>query len=221
MRRLMLALPVLLLIPGVVAAGRRSEIRLKVPEVAAAKSADRVILIDRITDNRRFEDRPAEASTPSVAEGGVASTSAEQRRYYIARVRDGYGKARNNIFLEESQPVEEVVRELLTIGLAGMGYRVVSDRSQAGGDAMVMDVEIDQLWGFIEVKGGGGWSGDIPRMAGEIRTVLNVRGPNGKGRYEVSGRALHSFALMTSGHWVKMFEELFRDYQKELARVKF
>lgn len=220
-RPILLVLLILLSIPGVVMAGRRSEIRLKVPEVSSGQATNRVVLIERITDNRRFEERPADAATPSIAEGGVASTPAEQRRYYIARVRDGYGKARNNLFLEDSQPVEEVVRELLTKGLTGLGYRVVSDRAQAGDDALVMAVEIDQLWGFIEVKGGGGWSGDIPKMAGEIKTTLTVRGPGGNGRYEVSGRALHGFGLMTSGHWVKMFEELFSDYQNNLARVKF
>lgn len=219
-RPLLLLLLSVLLLPAPATAGRRSEIRLKVPEVSSSQAAGRVVFIDRITDLRRFEDKPAEAATPSIAEGGVAATSAEQRRYYIARVRDGYGKARNNIFLEEAQPVEVVVRELLSKGLAGMGYKVVADRAQAGAEAMVIEVEIDQLWGYIEVKGGG-WAGDIPKMAGEIRTVLNVRGPNGNGRYEVSGRALHSFALMTAGHWVKMFEELFSDYQKNLARVKF
>lgn len=220
-RSLLLVLLALLLLPGPVAAGRRSELRLTVPEAGPAPAAGRVVVIERITDRRRFEDRPATAATPSIAEGGVAATSAEERRFLIARVRDGYGKARNNLFLEPAQPVEEVVREVLVKGLAGMGYRVVADRAQAAGDALIMEVEIDQLWGYIEVKGGGGWAGDIPKMAGEIRTVLNVRGPNGNGRYEVSGRALHSFALMTGGHWVKMFEELFRDYQQDLARVRF
>lgn len=219
-RSILLVLMFIMILPGAVAAGRRTELRLKVPEPPPVAATQRVIFIDRITDQRHFEDRPADPSTPSMAEGEVASIPAAQRSFYIARVRDGYGKARNNLFLEKSQPVEEVVRELLTKGLTGMGYRVVTEPPGAGDDAITMDVEIEQLWGFIEVRGGG-WTGDMPKMAGEIRTILKVRGGEGKGSYEVSARARHGFALMTAGHWVKMFEELFRDYQRDLAREKF
>ncbi|MBU0486076.1 MAG: YajG family lipoprotein [Proteobacteria bacterium] len=221
MRRLgLFFLLILLLVPGGVEAGRRSEIRLKVPEPTVAGKSGQLIVLGRINDNRHFEDRPAEADTPSIAEGTVATINADQRRYYIARVRDGYGKARNNIFLAQSQPVDEVVRELLTKSLTARGYKVVSDQAKGSDKAITMDVEIDQLWGFIEVKGGG-FSGSIPKMAGRLKTVLIVKGPEGKARYEVSGSALHGFGLMTGGHWVKMFEELFRDYQKNLERVSF
>lgn len=221
MRRLVLSfLLFLLLLPAQATGGRRTEIRLKVPETASSAKARQVVVLGKITDNRRFEDRPAEASTPSIAEGGVAGTSARERLYYIARVRDGYGKARNNIFLHPSQPVDEVVRELLTKSLGELGYQVVSDAGKGGAKAIHMDVEIDQLWGYIELQGGG-WGGSMPKMAGRIKTVLKVQGPSGKGRYEVSGAALHGFALMTAGHWVQMFEELFLDYQGSLARVRF
>jgi uncharacterized lipoprotein YajG len=222
MRRLgLLFLVFFLAAPMPVAAARRSEITLKVGSPAAGPSRNQVIVLGKISDSRRFEDRPAEASTPSVAEGGVNSATADQRRFYIARVRDGYGKARNNIFLPPSQPVEEVIRELLSKSLTALGYSVVSDPSRTSGSAIAMDVEIDQLWGYIEVKGGG-WTGSIPKMAGQIKTVLKVKGPGAAtGRYEVSGSALHGFGLMTAGHWVQMFEELFSDYQQNLARVTF
>ncbi len=221
MRRLGLCfLLFLLLAPVAAQAGRRSEIRLKVPESLTVGKGKGVIVLGKITDNRRFEERPSEASTPSIAEGGVAGTSARQRSFYIARVRDGYGKARNNIFLKPTQTVEEVVRELLSKSLTAQGYQVVSDPAKGGAKGIQMEVEIDQLWGYIEIKGGG-WGGSMPKMAGRIKTVLKVQGPGGKRRYEVSGSALHGFALMTAGHWVQMFEELFLDYQGNLARVRF
>ena len=219
MRRILALLLVLLLsAPALVEAGRRTEIRLRVPAPYPASSRrQEVIVLGAITDNRRFEDRPAQASTPSIAEGGVKSVPAKDRAFYIARVRDGYGKARNNIFLGRAQPVEEVVRELLTKSLAGEGYTVAGDAGKAGGRVITIDVEIDEFWGYIEIRGGS-----MPKMAGRIRTVLNVKGPGGKGgRYEVSGSALHGFGLMTGEHWVQMFEELFLDYQKDLIRVKF
>nr|WP_320048716.1 hypothetical protein [uncultured Desulfuromonas sp.] len=209
-----------LLLPSTAMAGRRSEIHLQIPAMSATGgSQGGVVVLGKITDLRHFEDRPAVASTPSVAQGGAASLSAEERLYYIARVRDGYGKARNNIFLDPAQPVDQVVRELLTKSLTGLGYKVV-DKNSAGKNALRIDVDIDKLWGYIEVKGGG-WGGSLPKMAGQIKTVLKVKGPNGSGRYDVSGTALHGFGLMTAGHWVKMFEELFKDYQADLARVRF
>ncbi|MBU0675054.1 MAG: YajG family lipoprotein [Proteobacteria bacterium] len=219
MRRIFLVL--LLMVFGVAQAeAGRTEIRLNIPKLSQGSNRQQLVYLRMITDNRTFEDRPNEASTPSIAEGGVASTTPEERRFYIARVRDGYGKARNNIFLDPKQPVEQVVRELLTACLSAQGYRVIGEPGQAGDNILIMDVVIDQLWGFIVVKGGG-WAGDTPKMAGSIKTVLNVTGADGaKGRYEVSGEALHKFMLMTSGHWVKMFEELFDDYRKNLERVK-
>jgi hypothetical protein len=221
MRRLgLFFLLLLFLVPASAQAGRRTEIRLKVPQSFAGAKGRQVIVLGKITDNRRFEDRPAAASTPSIAGGWVAGTSAGQRSYYIARVRDGLGKARHNIFLAPSQPVEEVVRELLTGSLKGLGYQVVSDPAKGGAKAIHLEVDIDQLWGYIEIQGGG-WGGSLPKMAGRIKTVLKYQGPDGKGRYEVSGSALHGFGLMTAGHWVQMFEELFLDYQGNLARIRF
>ncbi|GAB6081253.1 hypothetical protein JCM30471_01670 [Desulfuromonas carbonis] len=221
MRLSVLCLLLLMLLPTASDAARRSEIALTIPAFKGARGdAKGVIYLKSVSDNRTFADNPREANTPSIAVGSVATTPAKERRFFIARVRDGYGKARNNIFLKPDQPVEKVVRELLTDALASYGYRVVGDAAAAGPEAIVMEVAIDQLWGYIQVKGGG-WSGDIPKMAGEIKTTLITRGPGGKGRFEVSGTALHRFTLMTAGHWVKMFEELFGDYQKNLGRVRF
>lgn len=211
----------MLLLPSASSAARRSEIALKIPAFKDARSdAKGVIYLKSVSDDRIFADQPREANTPSIAVGSVATTPAKDRRFFIARVRDGYGKARNNIFLKPDQPVEKVVRELLTSALTSHGYRVVSDAAAAGSGAIVMEASINQLWGYIQVKGGG-WSGDIPKMAGEIKTTLTTRGPGGKGRFEVSGMALHRFTLMTAGHWVKMFEALFSDYQKNLGQVRF
>ena len=220
MKRLFLAILLLLLLVPHSAMARRSEIKLNIPEMGAGTANGQVVFIGEVTDNRHFEDRPAEASTPSIAEGGLKSTTAEERRFYIARVRDGYGKARNNIGLERSQPGEDVLRDLLTKCLQAKGYQVVRNKDEAGGKAIVMDVEIDELWGYIEVVAGG-WSGSIPKMAGRVRTVLKVKGPGGRGRYEVSGTALHKFGFMTEKHWTLMFEELFTDYGKNLQRVDF
>jgi|GEM_PF-6877239 len=219
-RPVLFCLMLLLLAPVAAQGGRRTEIRLNVPVPLTAGKDRQVIVLGQITDHRRFEDRPAEASTPSIAEGGVAGISSGQRRYYIGRVRDNFGKARNNVFLSHDQPVEEVVRELLTKSLAAQGYRVVSESAAGDTQALTMDVDIDQLWGYIEI-GVGGLGGVAPAMAGRIKTVLKVRGPGGEKNYEVNGSALHRFMKMTPEHWVQMFEELFLDYQGNLARVRF
>lgn len=220
MRRPIFFLLILMfLVPVPVQAGRRIEIRLRIPQPLTSGHDLQTIVIGRITDNRRFVDRPAQASTPSIAEFGVGGTNAKQRSFYIARVRDGFGKARHNIFLVPNQPVEEVVRELLTRSLAAEGYKVVNDPNRAGARSLTMDVDIDQLWGYIVT--GLEWGGAVPVMAGQIRTILKVRGPDGTKDYEVNGSTLHRFFKMTREHWVQTFEELFLDYQGNLARLRF
>ena len=215
MRRRILFFTLILMALAVISDARgRAEIVLDLPAAADAAGGDGpTVFISEISDDRRFEDRPAEANIPSVAEGGVAATTPEQRLFFIARVRDGYGKARNNIFLDPSQPVDLVVRGLLEEGLADLGYRVVGDPAQA---TVTVDVAIDRLWGYILVKGGG-WAGTTPKMAGEMTTTLTIRGPGETVRQvEVSGETIHKFGLMTKKHWVQMFSELFEDFLQNL-----
>jgi len=218
-RSLCLVIAVLLVTALPVGADGRGEINIEVPAPAPTQaSGSGNVCITDVIDNRTFEDRPAEANIPSVAEGGVAGLTPEKQSFMIGRVRDGHGKARNNIFSKSDWPVDVIVKRAISDQLAAMGYSVVSDPGQA---TITVEVSIDQLWGYILVRGGG-WGGSTPKMAGEISVTLATHGPGDRvGRYEVSGKATHKFGLMTGKHWTLMFSDLLTDAMKDLGKVTF
>ena len=209
----------LALAPVAGSAAGRGEIVVEVPAAGAAGASRSLsVCIAAVVDNRSFEERPAEANIPSVAEGGVASLTPERRAVLIGRVRDGNGKARNNLFTGADQPVEAIVRQAVGNQLTAMGYTLVADAAAAD---VTVEVSIDRLWGYILIEGGG-WGGGMPTMAGELATTLTSHGPGDtSGRFQAAGTARHGFGVMTGKHWSLMFGELLTSYMKDLATISF
>ena len=201
---------VLVLVLGglVSSACARGELTLKIPEGTPPQSLlNKKVYIQSVTDKRLFQDHPRDANVPSLA-AGLEKTTDEQRSHAVVRVRDGNGKARNNLFSIKTQPVEAIVHGIVRAALIQRGYTVVATEAEADAGTTRLTVDINQFWGYIKVVAGG-WAGVIPTMEGEIKTTLILPGDGDASHsFTVSAKATHKFGLMTGKHWVLMFSEL-------------
>jgi len=78
--------------------GRRT-VSLNVPTAASVGAATKgTVVIKSVADARKFENKPAAPSTPSI-DGDVNEISAEQRKTFIGRQRNGFGHAMGDIVL--------------------------------------------------------------------------------------------------------------------------
>lgn len=220
MKRNVLAAMILLVFFPFAGHGRESGLTIPIP--AARKTVPpkgKTIFLRVVTDDRRFEDRPGTANIPSLA-ATLARTTSERKSLAVARARDGYGKARHNIFMGTSQPVESVIRDVVCNALTAKGFTVVTQAAQTGRKALVVDVSIEQFWGYILVAGGG-WGGGGMSMNGEMSTVLTIVDGGRVFKLPVTAKASHRFMLMTKGHWAQMFNEMLVDYLNNFDKISF
>jgi hypothetical protein len=97
----MLAIAALSSQAGCVTGRRTFELPIAAHEVPAANKGR--VYIGAVTDDRQFENRPSEPSTPSI-DGDVTKLSAAQKDQMIGRQRNGFGKAMGDIALAQGAP---------------------------------------------------------------------------------------------------------------------
>jgi hypothetical protein len=196
-------------------------LRLEVPAAKAPAAAQaQTVWIQSVTDKRAFEDRPRAADTPSLA-AGVASTKPEVRVTAVGRVRDGYGKARANVFLAPPQTIESLARELVANAFRGAGYTVLADEKAVARDTLKVTVTVDKFWGWVDVAGGGALVGGPGMyMKGDVLTTLAVTAPRQSWTLMICGQASNRLGVgVTGSNWVKMFAALFTDYAANAETV--
>ena len=59
-----------------------------------------LVTADRVLDQRHFEDQPKSADIPSLA-GGMERAGAATTTHAIGRARNGFGKAMQNVYLDD------------------------------------------------------------------------------------------------------------------------
>ena len=92
-----------------------------VQQVALTKTA----VIQVVSDQRTFEDRPRQANIPSLKGGQAASAAMELKARAIARKRSAYGRAKGDVVLPEGQTVVALVHTRVSNALQKAGYQVV------------------------------------------------------------------------------------------------
>jgi hypothetical protein len=120
------------------AVGRRT-IALNVPVSAAAQEVKGTIAIAKVTDERHFENEPAQASTPSI-DGDVNTASRDMLKTMIGRQRGGFGKALGDVALTPPANVETETQALITEGLRRRGYTVGANPRGDSVDVRTLDV---------------------------------------------------------------------------------
>lgn len=183
----------------------RGEMALAVPE-GAVVGGDKVAVIERVTDARRFEENPSDPSIPSLKKGDEYELDAEGRKRAIARKRNGYGKAMGDILLEGGDTVETLSRDLVARGLAERGYRVLDAGAPAPADALRVEVDVREFWAWFTP---GFWA-----VSMEAKMKLDVRaaGPGGTDSVTVPGYGINKGQSGREDNWRLAYDRAFEDY---------
>ena len=184
--------------------GTRS-LELPTPMVETAEQTAGTIYISTIEDSRQFEQKPAQASTPSVT-GKLADTTAEQRARLIGRQRNGYGKAMGDVALANESTVQQEVRRLLEAGFKKRGYAIVTDLNADN----VATVDIQKFWGWF--RPGFASVG----FESDIQCGINVETADKAHTLVVSGHALNKGQVASDANWIKSFRLTIEDFMANL-----
>lgn len=186
----------------------RSEVRLKSPPAVAPSSAAKVVVIRSVTDERAFEEAPAEPSTPSLGFGGANKSGDAIKARAIGRKRNGFGKALGDVLLENGQTITGVVRENLTAALQQAGYQVKS-AGEADASALVVDVHVKKFWAWFQP---GFWA---ITLNSDVATDLSISGAAMPTTVSVHVEDTHQAA--TEGAWIEIVDKALEAYRKEVV----
>lgn len=183
--------------------GRRV-IALDVPVSPVVQADKGAISIAKVTDERHFENKPAQASTPSI-DGDVTTASREMLDTMIGRQRNTFGQALGDVALAPPETVETQVQALLTEGLKRRGYTVGANSS---GDSV--DVTIEEFWawfrpGFAEIA-----------FEAQIRTLVSITASGQKRTLDVAGHGREEGQVASDEHWQRAYQLAYEDYLKNL-----
>lgn len=192
-----------LLLSGCVT-GRRS-IDLPVPQLGGGAGAKGAIFVGAIEDARVFENRPKDASTPSI-KGDVNSMSKAQLATMIGRQRNGYGKAMGDIELATGDTVMQRTRSLLEEGLRRRGYAVASEATSAD----TMTVKIEEFWAWFTP---GMWT--VSFDANVACKITLTRGGTTR-TISVKGYANNKGQVASDANWQLAYRKAFDDFLAKL-----
>jgi hypothetical protein len=128
-------------------AATHSTFDVPIPQ-AQSTSANGFIKLTEVRDVRRFEAAPRNPSIPSLQNAAEIEDRAITSRA-IARKRGGFGAALADILLPEGRTVEQLVREAVTKAVNENGYTVVDERSPEFGNALPLQIDIQQFWAWF------------------------------------------------------------------------
>jgi len=189
----------------------RSEIKLPGPTIVApattATSAQHVVVIGKITDERVFEDGSDDPSTPSLGFGGAGKATDDIKARAVARKRNTYGMALGDVVLQPGQTVESVIRENLAAAFQQAGYQV-KDEGDAGPSPLVVDVHIKKFWSWFTP---GFWA---ITLENEISTDLVL---NGVAVPMVSAHVEEKHAVTTDKDWIEIVDKGLDAYRAEVS----
>jgi Uncharacterized lipoprotein len=198
-----------LLIVGIFATGcvmGRRTISLDTPTAPTSTASKGTAAVTAVVDNRAFENKPKEPSTPSI-DGDVKKMSAEIREVMIGRQRNTYGMAMGDIALSTGQTVPQQVRSLVETGLKSRGYTVTSDNSA---DTKV-DVSIDQFWAWF--------SPGLFTVSFEARIycTLTLIKNDKKTLIMIQGNGVNQGQIASNANWKLAYSRAYKDFLEKLA----
>ena len=162
------------------------------------------IFVGTVEDARTFQNKPKDASTPSI-DGDVNATSKEQLSQMIGRQRNGYGMAMGDIALSAGDSVVKRTRALLEEGLRRHGYTITAE---ASGDAAT--VKIDEFWAWFTP---GMWA--VSFEANVACKITLTRGGTAT-TITVRGYALNKGQVASDANWQLAYSRAFNDFLANL-----
>lgn len=186
--------------------GRR-ELTLAAPTDGLSNSATagRVFLA-AITDDRQFQNKPDDPSTPSI-NGDVTKLSAEDKDRMVGRQRNGFGHAMGDVSLAGNDSVTKEVRTLVEQGLQRKGYRLTQNSDAPN----VMKVSTTEFWswmtpGFFALS-----------FEAKIQCAITVTNGAGSHTLIVKGYGLNHGQFAKDANIVQAFDPAFADFLVNFA----
>lgn len=200
-------LAITLLACGGCVVGRRN-IDLEVPTAAKLVDGSKgSVSIVSVVDQRKFENKPDDPSTPSI-DGDVTTMTAADQAKMIGRQRNGYGKAMGDIALANEQTVDGEMRLLLTEAFKRRGYSVTDAPSNNKAE-----VVIDKFWAWFTP---GFWSVDFEaNVSANMKVSLNGR----SSQFTVEGHGKNSGQVASDANWKEAYSRAFDDFLNKLDAV--
>lgn len=182
--------------------------------VAANPTEGTPVKIVAVVDQRVFEHKPQDPSTPSLgSETELANPAITGRA--IGRKRGGFGAALGDVLLPEGTTVASMVQDAVTNAYRASGYRVLS-KTDAGFDtAMPVDVKIKQFWcwdtpGFWQMS-----------LENRMEVVITAPQPGFENGATVGGYAINKLMAIFEDEWPKIASASLADFDKNLkAKLK-
>lgn len=181
--------------------GRRT-LELPVPSLGAPIASKGNLNVSSVTDNRAFQNKPSDPSTPSI-DGDVTTMSTGDRATMIGRQRGGYGNAMGDIALPAGDTVIQRTKLLIEEGLKHRGYTITSDASAENSAS----VSIDQFWAWF--------TPGMFRVTFEARvycTVTLSKGANTSAPIVVQGYGINHGQVAKNANWQQAYDAAFQDF---------
>lgn len=170
-------------------------------------SAKGVVFIASVNDKREFEDTPKNASIPSVHNRQVESLNAKEKDKYIARKRNSYGKAMENIILDGNQTVTNLVKTSVARAFANNGFYVLNDEKQINQNTIILKVDVLKFWSFFRP---GFWS---------VAVNTHIKSDVSTGSKNITTDVDHmeKFQMVLDRDYQKVTNDALRIYEKQLT----
>jgi uncharacterized lipoprotein YajG len=177
--------------------GQRS-FALEIPKQDNPAPTQGKVYIAAVTDDRTFENKPSDPSTPSV-DGDVTKLSAPQKDRMIGRQRNSFGKAMGDIALPAGESVTDRTRLLVEQGLVRKGYQVTTDANAP----ISVGVSVKEFWAWSTP---GFWA-----LTFEVKLAceLTVKNASGVHTATVKGYGLNHGQFAKDENWVEAFDPAF------------
>jgi uncharacterized lipoprotein YajG len=185
--------------------GRR-ELTLTVPAQAATGVATGRVFLAAVTDDRQFQNKPDDPSSPSI-DGDVSNLSAQDKDRMVGRQRNGFGHAMGDVSLAANDSVTKQVRSLIEQGLQAKGFQLTPDPAAPN----VMTISTQEFWswmtpGFVALT-----------FEAKIRCTISVTNAAGSHTLVVKGYGLNHGQIAKNGNFVEAFDPAYADFLTNFA----
>jgi hypothetical protein len=180
--------------------GRRS-LSLAVPSQDTPAATQGKVYIAAVTDDREFQNKPSDPSTPSI-NGDVAKLSPQEKDQMIGRQRNAFGNAMTDIALPAGDSVTRRTRLLVEQGLMRKGYEISEDP----GAAKSVTVSVKEFWawmtpGFFALT-----------FEAKLSCSISVTDAGGVHTAIVRGNGLNHGQAAKDGNWQEAYDAAFEDF---------
>jgi hypothetical protein len=159
------------------------------------------VYVAAVTDDREFQNKPSDPSTPSI-DGDVAQLSIQEKDRMIGRQRNGFGHAMGDMALPVDDSVTKRARLLVEQALRRKGYEISSDPNAP----YAVNVSVKEFWawmtpGFLALT-----------FEARLSCLIAVTDASGVHTTIVKGYGLNHGQVVKDGNWQEAYDPAFEDF---------